>query len=330
VIEMDSPDWNPATVRAHRDLTPTVREFALRPAGGVKPWTVGSHLDLCVAIDGQPHKRSYSLVGDPRASSRDGAYRIAVKRMEPGRGGSRFMWSLETGAEVAVGVPHNHFPLAFGAPAVLLVAGGIGITPIVGMAQALVERGEAVRMVYAARSADELAYADDLRALLGERLATFANDRGESLDLWAEFAALPPGGRAWVCGPVTLLDGARAAWAASGRPVADLHIETFGNTGHHATEAFWVEIPRHGLRVQVPAERTLLDVLVDAGIDTLSDCKRGECGLCAMDVLRCDGTIDHRDVFFSAHEKTESRRICACVSRVAGGGVVLDTAYRPD
>jgi ferredoxin-NADP reductase len=330
VIEMDSPDWNPATVRAHRDHTPTVREFALRPAGGVKPWTVGSHLDLCVAIDGQLHKRSYSLVGDPRASSREGAYRIAVKRMEPGRGGSRFMWSLETGAEVAVGVPHNHFPLAFGAPAVLLVAGGIGITPIVGMAQALVERGEAVRMVYAARSADELAYADDLRALLGERLATFANDRGESLDLWAEFAALPPGGRAWVCGPVTLLDGARAAWAASGRPMADLHIETFGNTGHHATEAFWVEIPRHGLRVQVPAERTLLDVLVDAGIDTLSDCKRGECGLCAMDVLRCDGTIDHRDVFFSAHEKTESRRICACVSRVAGGGVVLDTAYRPD
>ena len=327
---MDDQAWTPATVRAHRDLTPTVREFELRPAGGVKPWTVGSHVDVQVTIGGEAAKRSYSLVGDPRASSRDGVYRIAVKRMEPGRGGSRYMWSLETGAEVAVGVPRNHFPLAFGAPQVLLVAGGIGITPIVGMAQALVERGEAVRMVYAARSDDELAYADTLRELLGARLATFANDRGESLDLDAAFAALPPGGRAWVCGPVTLLDGARAAWAATGRPMADLHIETFGNTGHHATEPFWVEIPRHGLRLEVPPERSLLDVLEGAGIDTLSDCRRGECGLCAMDVLRCDGTMDHRDVFFSTHEKTESRRMCACVSRVAGGGVVLDTAYRPD
>lgn len=327
---MDTQDWTPATVRAHRDLTPTVRAFELRPASGVKPWTVGSHLDVRVVVDGRQEKRSYSLVGDPRVSSRDGVYRIAVKRMEPGRGGSRFMWSLETGAEVAVGVPHNHFPLAFGAPEVLLVAGGIGITPIVGMAQALQERGEPVRMVYAARSADELAFADELRALLGDRLATFANDRGESLDLGAEFARLPAGGRAWVCGPVTLLDGARAAWAAAGRPMADLHIETFGNTGHHATEPFWVEIPRHGLRLAVPPERTLLDVLEAAGLDTLSDCRRGECGLCAMDVLRCDGTIDHRDVFFSTHEKTESRRMCACVSRVAGGSVVLDTAYRPD
>ena len=327
---METRDWTPATVRAHRDLTPTVRAFELRPAGGVKPWTVGSHLDVRVSIDGREEARSYSLVGDPRVSSREGVYRIAVKRMEPGRGGSRFMWTLETGAEVAVGVPRNHFPLAFGAPAVLLLAGGIGITPIVGMAQALVERGEAVRMVYAARSTEELAFADELRALLGDRLATFANDRGENLDLWGEFARLPQGARAWVCGPVTLLDGARAAWAGTGRPMADLHIETFGNTGHHATEPFWVEIPRHGLRIEVPPERTLLDVLEGAGIDTLSDCRRGECGLCAMDVLRCDGTIDHRDVFFSTHEKTESRRMCACVSRVAGGTVVLDTAYRPD
>ena len=97
---MDTTDWTPATVRAHRDLTPTVREFELRPAAGVKPWTVGSHLDVRVTIDGQEARRSYSLIGDPRVSSRDGVYRIAVKRMEPGRGGSRFMWTLETGAEI--------------------------------------------------------------------------------------------------------------------------------------------------------------------------------------------------------------------------------------
>ena len=80
----------------------------------------------------------------------------------------------------------------------------------------------------------------------------------------------------------------------------------------------------------MPADRSLLDVLNDAGVDTLFDCKRGECGLCAVDVVEAQGRIDHRDVFFSAHEKQENRRLCACVSRVSGGGLVLDSAYRPD
>ena len=109
-----------------------------------------------------------------------------------------------------------------------------------------------------------------------------------------------------------------------------MRFETFGNSGHHAAEPFWVEIPRHQLRIEVPAERCLLDVLNDAGIDTLSDCGRGECGLCAMDVISVQGRIDHRDVFFSPHEHAGNRRLCACVSRVSGGGVVLDTAFRPD
>jgi len=89
-------------------------------------------------------------------------------------------------------------------------------------------------------------------------------------------------------------------------------------------------LPRHQLRIEVPADRSLLDVLNEAGIETLSDCCRGECGLCAMDVISVQGNIDHRDVFFSPHERQSNQRLCACVSRVSGGGVVLDTAYRPD
>lgn len=322
--------WTSATVRAMRDLTPTVREFELRPAEGVKPWTEGSHLNLLVEIAGQSVQRTYSLVGSPRAEGARDVYRIAVKRMEPGRGGSRWMWSLQAGNELLIGEPRNHFALAFGAPHTLLVAGGIGITPLAGMALALAARAEPMRLVYSARSRDELAYASELRSALGDRLVTLASDTGDKLDLNAEFAALPPGGRAWACGPVTLLDAARAAWAEAGWPEADLHIETFGNTGRFDTQSFWVELPRHDLRIEVPADRTLLDVLEGAGIDTLSDCKRGECGLCVMDIVRCSGTIDHRDVFFSPHEKADNRRLCACVSRVAGGSVVLDSAFRPD
>ena len=213
----------------------------------------------------------------------------------------------------------------------LLVAGGIGITPLLGMAQLLARQGAPLRMRYAARSRTDLVYADTLREALGERLRTFCSEAGERIDLDTEIAALPPGAQMALCGPLRLIDAAREAWASAGRPPADLRFETFGNSGHHVAEPFWVELPRHGLRLQVPAERSLLDVLEDAGIDTLWDCKRGECGLCAMDIVSVQGQVDHRDVFFSAEQKRSDQRLCACVSRVCGGGgVVLDSAYRPD
>jgi vanillate O-demethylase ferredoxin subunit len=319
--------WHPATVRAHRDLSPTVREFEIRPEGGVRPWTVGSHLNVQVQIDGREETRSYSLVGLPGDPE---VYRIAVKLALPSRGGSRHMWSLETGAELAVGEPANHFELPLGAPQYLLIAGGIGITPLVGMAQMLQARGADVRMLYAARSAAELAMNEVLRASLGERLRTFADDAGQRIAFVDEIAALHPNALLLMCGPLPMLDAVRAAWAQTSRPPANLRFETFGNSGAAANEAFWVRLPRHGLELQVPADRTLLDVLNDAGVDTLFDCRRGECGLCAVDVLEAHGRVDHRDVFFSAHEKQLNQRVCACVSRVSGGGLVLDSAYRPD
>ncbi len=326
----NNQQWHPATVRAHRDLSPTVREFELRPEGGVKPWTVGSHLNVEVSIDGRWETRSYSLVGLPSAEGAAEIYRIAVKRAEPGRGGSRFMWGLEVGAELHVGEPNNHFQLAVGAPQHLLVAGGIGITPIVGMALMLKLRGANLQMRYAARNAGELVYRNVLQAALGERLRTFTDDSGERIDLAAEIAALAPRAQMWICGPMPLLEAARAAWAAAGRAAADLRFETFGNTGRFEAQPFWVEVPRHQLRLQVPADRSLLDVLNEAGVETLYECQRGECGLCALDILRVEGTVDHRDVFFSPHEKSANAQMCACVSRISGGGVVLDSAYRQE
>ena len=326
----DPTPWHAATVRQHRDLTPTVREFELRPEGGVQPWTVGSHLNVQVLANGREETRSYSLVGLPHGPGAAEVYRIAVKLAQPGRGGSRHMWSLETGAELRVSEPANHFELPLGAAQYLLVAGGIGITPIVGMAQQLSVRGADVRMLYAAREAQELAFADLLRAALGSQLQTFADAEGQRIEIEAHIAALHPQALLLICGPMPLLDAVRMAWEAAGRPAANLRFETFGNTGALASEAFWVEPPRHGLKLVVPAHRTLLDVLTEAGVETLFDCQRGECGLCAMDIVSAHGSIDHRDVFFSGHEKRANQRLCACVSRVSGGGVVLDSAWRSD
>jgi len=315
--------WTEAVVASLRDVTPTVREIILLPVDGpAVPHAPGGHLQMEVLVGGKPQLRSYSLVGQPDARG----YRVAVKRLDEGRGGSIAMWRLAEGDRLRIGEPQNHFPLDFNAPAYLLVAGGIGVTPLVSMAQALAARGARVKMLQAARSREELAFLDDVSDALGDALRIAVGGR---IDFCAEIAALPPGAQLYLCGPVPMLDAARHAWEASGRPPADLRYETFGSSGRFAPQTFRVQVPRHALDITVPADCSLLDVLEQAGVQTLSDCKRGECGLCAMDVLAVDGTVDHRDVYLSEHEKQENRRICACVSRVVGS-ITLDSAWRPE
>lgn len=322
-----SQDWQAATVRRTTPLSPSVRELELAPHAACTRPEPGSHLPIrLTTADGQVLTRQYSLLG----RSDDGlAWRIAVKRCTPSRGGSAAMHALAEGDAVQVLPPQNHFGLSMRAPQHLLVAGGIGITPILGMAQALAARGADLRLLYAARTADELVYADGLRALLGDRLQTVVSAQGQRLDMAAEVARLRPDAQLLLCGPAGLTRAAQAAWHAAGRSAHRLRFETFGAV---ATEAqpFWVQLPRHGLRFEVAADQTLLQALDAQGIATLSDCQRGECGLCAMDVLGVEGRIDHHDVFLSPAERDADRRLCACVSRVRGGGVVLDTAYRPD
>ncbi len=329
----NNTQWHSATVRTQRDLSRSVRELEIRPDGGVRPWSVGSHLMLRVEVEGREETRCYSLVGVPHVGGSAGAddvYRIAVRRAEPGRGGSRHLWSLQTGDELFIGEPNNHFELGLQASETLLVAGGIGITPILGMALQLARKGARFRMLYAAREPDDLIYLDTLRDELGNRLQTYCSAAGERIDLDAQIAALPPRAQLALCGPLRLMEAAREAWARAGRPMADLRFETFGNSGHREAEAFWVELPRHQLRFEVPAHRSLLDVLEEQGVATLFDCRRGECGLCAMDIVSLQGEVDHRDVFFSTPQKQANDRLCACVSRIGGGGVVLDSAFRPD
>ncbi|WP_390345220.1 PDR/VanB family oxidoreductase [Variovorax boronicumulans] len=322
--------WMQAQVVALRDVTPTVREFTLRPdTDFVAAHEPGAHLQVQVMTEqGRVQTRSYSLVGEGDGS----CWRIAVKRLDDGRGGSRAMWRLAEGDRLQVSAPQNHFPLDLAAPGYLLVAGGIGITPLVLMAQRLGalarRRGVPVAMLYGARHAGEFGYLDTLRDALSEA-GVQAHEGAAPIDFDAAIAALPPGGQLYTCGPVPMLEAVKRAWAAAGRPLADLRFETFGSSGRLAAQAFTVRIPRHDLSITVPADCTLLDALDAAGVQTLSDCKRGECGLCAMDVLAVDGEVDHRDVFLSPHEKQATTRICACVSR-AVGTLTLDSAYRPD
>lgn len=318
--------WAPATIVATRDLTPGVREFLLRPDHGVAAsYPLGSHIEVGVTIDGQPHTRSYSLVGE----ADPGGYRIAVRRAPDTRGGSRYMWSLAPGARINITLPTSLVQIDWTRRHFCLVAGGIGITPIVGAAQALARRDADITLHYAVRSRHDAAYLDTLQAVLGDRLVVHAGDEGQRLDLDAAFAALPQGAMTLFCGPMRMLDAARHAWEAAGRPMTDLRYETFGSSGRLPTEAFRVRLKDEGVEFVVPRDRSLLDVLNEAGHEVMSDCRRGECGVCAIDVVDVDGEIDHRDVFFSDHQKRDNRKICACVSR-ARGIVTVDTLHRAD
>src|SRR5512143_3290561 len=163
--------WTPATLIATRELAPNIREFLIRPDdfnGAAYP--VGSHIDVAVTIDGQPETRSYSLVGEAEPRG----LRIAVRRAEDSRGGSRYMWSLKPGARLDVTQPASLLSVDWERGRYCLIAGGIGITPIVGAAQALVRRGADVTLHYAVRSRGDAAYLDDLAELLGDRLIVHA------------------------------------------------------------------------------------------------------------------------------------------------------------
>jgi vanillate O-demethylase ferredoxin subunit len=210
-----------------------------------------------------------------------------------------------------------------------LVAGGIGITPIYGMASALADRDAPFRMVYGGSSRQNMAFADELQARLGDRLVLFAADEGQRIDLAREISALPDDGELYVCGPIAMLEAAKEAWAAAGRPISRLRYEVFGDSGAFVEAPFQVEVAHRNVLVEVSPNQSLLEALIGAGIDMVYDCQRGECGLCAVDVLTVEAEIDHRDVFFSPEQKRDGKRMCACVSRMAGGRAVIDVGYRP-
>jgi ferredoxin-NADP reductase len=322
-------NWSEAQVHALRDVTPTVREITLKPANGVLQHQAGGHLQMQVLVGtgaaARPNTRSYSLIGQP-----DGEfYRIAVKRLDDGRGGSKAMWQLAVGDRLQISEPQNHFPLDLEAPAYLLVAGGIGVTPLLGMAQLLSQRGSPVQLLFGARSQAELAYIEPLQTALPGQVKTAIAEQGEFIAFDVEIAKLPAKAQMYLCGPVPMLDAARKAWAQAGRIEADLRYETFGSSGRFAPQAFKVKILRHNLDIIVPADNSLLDELEMAGVQAIYDCRRGECGLCTMDVIAIKGDIDHRDVFLSDEEKASNKRICVCVSRVVGE-ITLDSAYRAE
>lgn len=303
--------WQDATVLSVTDLAERIRRITVRPE---RPQVAraGEHIDLHVEIDGVQSVRSYSIVD----TSPDGSeLSITVFHTPTSRGGSTFMHSLQPGDRLRITTPQQDFPLRIGAGRYLLLAGGIGVTAMVGMARTLVQARAEVRMVYVGRSRSAMAYVEELQELLGDRLTVHADDVDGRLDVSGLVDQADHRTELYMCGPIRLMDAVRRAWAASDLDQTNLRFETFGNSGWFEPEAFRVRIPRLGVETDVGPDESILEALERDGVEMMFDCRKGECGICQVKILQLEGRCDHRDVFHSERQKQAGERMCVCVSR---------------
>lgn len=300
-----------------RPETPDVLRVALvhplRPE--LPAWTPGAHVDLRLP-DGAV--RQYSLCGDPADRTR---YEVAIKREADGRGGS--LWAhanLSPGAVAHVSAPRNNFPLAEGAERHVLVAGGIGVTPLGPMARALAGAGADFTLHLCTPSAARAPLLADLRAICGDRLRTWFSDEGRRFDP-ASIGAPEAGTHLYACGPRRLVDALEGAAADRGWPPERVHVERFAPTAEadYKPEPFDARIASTGAVLHVPADRSLLNVLREHGFVVPSSCELGTCGSCECGYR--DGTVIHRDCVLPLARRQD--RMMPCVSR-ARVGVTLD------
>ncbi len=313
-----------------RPLTTHVTAFVLRRAdGGALPaYEPGAHIRLQVEIDGAAAWRHYSLVDLAPGTSEPREYLIAVRREERelgGRGGSHYLHTqVAPGQVLLASAPINGFALDPAHDQALLIAGGIGITPLVSMATALRASGRAYALHYCGRSADQLAFAPQLQQLHGDALSLYADDDpAKRLDLRALLAGCSPSQPIYTCGPKGMIDAVRLIAVDLGWNDADVHYELFTEAVAEAGDrAFEVELLQSGTTVQVAADTTILDAMLAAGLDPMFDCKRGDCGVCATTIV--EGEAEHRDNCLSAAEKAAGKTIHICISRARGTRLVLD------
>ncbi|MCU4121033.1 cytochrome P450/oxidoreductase [Variovorax sp. N23] len=291
------------------------------PDGHALPrWTPGSHIDIeC----GSPERsRQYSLCGDPADAS---AFEIAVLREPDGRGGSAWIHAdVRVGDRLKIRGPRNHFRLDEARRKVILIAGGIGITPVSAMARRAQALGMDYELHYSGRRRSAMPFLDALRALHGDRLHVYIGEEGGRNDLAALLATPEAGTQVYACGPVRMLEALEACCAHW--PEDALRVEHFESTlgalDPSKEHAFEVELKDSGIVLTVPADQTLLTALRAANIDVQSDCEEGLCGSCEVRVLA--GEVDHRDVVLTRAERDANQKMMTCCSRACGQRIVLE------
>lgn len=295
-----------------------ISSFILRSTTGatLPAFSAGAHVDVRLAA---ALTRSYSLVNDPNIRE---YYEIAVHHAADSRGGSKHIhekWRV--GDVIEISEPKNNFALVEDAEHTVLIAGGIGITPMLSMIATLERLGRRWNLHYVAATPDRAAYVDTLRKYGQAEVVFDGMPGGRRLDLQGICEAAPEGAHLYCCGPAGMLDAFLVA--TSNRSQGHAHIEYFSATSEVASEGeYKLKLARSGRTIDVAAGETMLDALLSAGVDVGFACEEGVCGTCRVGVLA--GTPDHRDHFLTAAERAANRSIMVCCSGSKTPSLVLD------
>ena len=307
-----------------REEAEGICSLELRPVeGGVLPaFTAGAHIDVHLS---NGLVRQYSLCNSPRETQR---YQIAVLRDPASRGGSQAVHDqVKEGQLLEITAPKNHFPLATHATQHLLLAGGIGVTPLMAMAEQLSADGADFALHYFARSVTKAAFVDRFaRSAFASRVHTHWDDAPQDppVSLPTLIGQPQAGQHLYVCGPKGFMDAVLATARAQSWPEDQLHFEFFGGqVVHDASDAaFTVKIASSGQEIQVGADQTVIQALHKAGVDVPIACEQGVCGTCLVRVL--SGTPDHKDMYLTPEEQDANDQFTPCCSRSKSAVLVLD------
>lgn len=321
--EVSGQDSLKLRVEKIKQLTADIKMFELlaEDGGDLPAFEAGAHIDI---ITGNGHRRSYSLANDPSERQR---YEIAVLHEPQGRGGSSWMHdNLAPGDVVEAMVPKNNFPLGDDANRHIMIAGGIGITPLLSMGRHLKGLQKPAILHYCTRDPETTAYDNEVRDVFGDQ-AVFHHDGGDpqhGINLTEVLATPALGDHLYVCGPSGLLDAVLKA--ASHWPEDAVFFERFAaapqDQGLQSDEtAFKVILSRQGKTLNVPPGKSILDVIIEAGIEVESGCQSGVCGSCKTVLL--GGKADHKDSFLDDDEKSQHNAIMICSSRAQKGETLI-------
>ena len=296
----------------------------LDPHGGdLPPFEAGSHIDIFLPGD---ITRQYSLLNDPAESHH---YLLGVLRDPASRGGSEAVHTqIQEGQLLEISPPKNHFALSKNAKHHILLAGGIGVTPILSMAHALSVSKADFELHYCARSQEKAAFVDLIsNSEFSSRAKFYFDDRldQEKINLEKVLATPEEGIHLYVCGPKGFMDAVLATAREAGWVEDSIHYEFFGAALPSSTDenlVFQVKINSTGQLITIPSDRTVVQALSDAGVEIQMSCEQGVCGTCITRVL--DGLPDHRDLYLTPEEQSENDQFTPCCSRSKTPVLVLD------
>ena len=312
----------PLVITSVQQLTPKIRAYQLRHTLGeaLPQVSAGSHLSVPVILaDGHTSTRNYSINSDPNQTN---YYEIAVLHETEGQGGSHFIYEhYQLGLQLNCGLPRIDFSLQSEDNPVVLMAGGIGITPILAMARTLKQRGQAFHLHYIGRTVKEMAYVEALQHEFGERLNQHISTQ-QTINLEKIMANVANEAVFFVCGSERLLTGVQRAALSLGISETRLHFERFSAPKPLHVQAIEIELRRSGKTLHVTPDENILSAVEAAGVKTVSDCKVGNCGTCAVNVL--EGSPLHLDSALTERERTQGKKMCICVSRANSSKLVLD------